>query len=101
MNVLILEFNELCPPLLTRFMKGGLLPNFSRLYSRSEIYTTTTDDEHLEPWVHWVTFHCGVRETMHGVHQQKLNLADASRLLLDRIVPTVRSSPINATSFAT
>jgi hypothetical protein len=67
MNMLILEFNELCPPLLTRFMKGGLLPNFSRLYSRSEIYTTTTDDEHLEPWVQWVTFHCGVRETIHGV----------------------------------
>ena len=67
MNMLVLEFNELCPPLLTRFMDAGVLPNFSRLYRRSEIYTTTTDDQHLEPWVQWVTFHCGVREAVHGV----------------------------------
>jgi hypothetical protein len=69
MNMLVLEFNELCPSLLTRFMQGGLLPNFSRLYGQSDVYTTTTDDEHLEPWVQWVTFHCGVGESIHGVHR--------------------------------
>ena len=69
MNMLVLEFNELCPSLLTRFMQEGLLPNFSRLYGRSEIYTTTTDDQHLEPWVQWVTFHCGVGESIHGVRE--------------------------------
>jgi hypothetical protein len=68
-RMLILEFNELCPSLLTRFMDAGWLPNFSRLYRRAEAYTTTTDDAHLEPWVQWITFHCGVRESVHGVQE--------------------------------
>ena len=68
-RMLILEFNELSPRLLARFMEEGFLPNFSRLYRRSEVYTTTTEDEHLEPWVQWITFHCGVGGNVHGVRE--------------------------------
>ena len=68
-RMVILEFNELSPRLLDRFMSGGFLPNFSRLYRRSDVYTTTTADEPLEPWVQWVTFHCGVGGGVHGVHE--------------------------------
>ena len=68
-RLLLLEFNELSPRLLTRFMAAGFLPAFSRLYRQSEVYTTTTDDAHLEPWVQWITFHCGVGESAHGVQE--------------------------------
>src|SRR3954469_13331995 len=66
-RMLILEFNELSPRLLARFMDEGRLPNFSRLYREAEVLTTTAEDEHLEPWVQWITFHCGVPESLHGV----------------------------------
>jgi hypothetical protein len=66
-RVLILEFNELCPRLLARFMGEGRLPNFSRLHASSHVYTTTTNDAHLEPWVQWVNFHHGIPEAQHGV----------------------------------
>jgi hypothetical protein len=65
--MLILEFNELCPRLLARFMDEGRLPNFSRLHASSHVYTTTTNDAHLEPWVQWVNFHHGIPEARHGV----------------------------------
>lgn len=68
-RMMILEFNELSPRLLDQFMAGGFLPNFSRLYRRSDVYTTTTDDEHLEPWVQWISFHCGVAGDVHGVRE--------------------------------
>ncbi|HUQ76733.1 MAG TPA: hypothetical protein VM183_18590 [Burkholderiales bacterium] len=66
-RMLILEFNELCPRLLARFMDEGRLPNFSRLHRTSHVYTTTTNDEHLEPWVQWVNFHHGIPEAKHRV----------------------------------
>ena len=65
--MLILEFNELCPRLLARFMDEGSLPNFSRLYRASEVYTTTTADADLEPWVQWIDFHHGVPQSRHGI----------------------------------
>jgi hypothetical protein len=65
--MLILEFNELCPRLLTRLMDEGRLPNFSRLHASSHVHTTTTNDAHLEPWVQWVNFHHGIPEARHGV----------------------------------
>jgi hypothetical protein len=68
-RMLLLEFNELSPRLLARFMAEGCLPNFARLYAASEVYTTTTDEAHLEPWVQWVTFHCGVGESEHGARE--------------------------------
>ena len=66
-RMLILEFNELCPRLLARFMGEGRLPNFSRLHGSSHVYTTTTNDAHLEPWIQWVNFHHGIPEARHGV----------------------------------
>src|SRR4029453_9545518 len=68
-RLLLLEFNELTPRLLTRFMAQGYLPNFARLYRESEVFTTTTEDADLEPWVQWVTFHCGVPQSSHGVRE--------------------------------
>jgi hypothetical protein len=66
-RMLILEFNELSPRLLAKFMDEGRLPNFRRLYEAAHVYTTTTTDEHLEPWIQWVNFHHGIPEATHGV----------------------------------
>ena len=39
-TVLVLELNELCTPLLDRFMAEGLLPNVARLRAESARFTT-------------------------------------------------------------
>jgi hypothetical protein len=67
--VIVLELNELCPPILNRMMGQGALPNFSRLHARSDVYVTWTDDEDLEPWVQWVTLHTGQRQDVHGAKE--------------------------------
>src|SRR5579864_1862646 len=70
--VLLLEFNELVPSIMERFMKEGHIPHFRALYESSDVFTTdaaTTDPQHLEPWVQWVTIHAGVDHDEHGILQ--------------------------------
>lgn len=68
-KLIVLEFNELCPSLMTKFMEMGKLPNFSKLYETSAIYTTDakTSGSLLNPWVQWVTIHTGMSIEEHGV----------------------------------
>ncbi len=68
-RVILLEFNELCPTLMHRFMSQGKLPNFQRLYGESQVCITEADGEppHLEPWIQWVTVHSGVPYQEHGI----------------------------------
>ena len=72
-RMIVLELNELTPSLIQRFMGDGRLPNFSRLYRESEIYTTTASERppHLDPWIQWVTVHTGLNFSDHGL--QRLN----------------------------
>jgi len=72
-RMIVLELNELTPSLMHRFMARGLLPNFSRLYRESAIYTTTASERppHLDPWIQWVTAHTGLNYSDHGL--QRLN----------------------------
>ena len=72
-RMIVLELNELTPSLMQRFMGDGSLPNFSRLYNESEIYTTTAAERppHLDPWIQWVTVHSGLNFSDHGL--QRLN----------------------------
>ncbi len=67
--VLMMELNELCPPILDRMMARGDLPNFKALHSRSDVHVTWTDDADLEPWVQWVTLHTGQRQDVHGAKE--------------------------------
>jgi len=71
--MIVLELNELTPSLIQRFMSDGSLPNFSRLYRESEIYTTTAEERppNLDPWIQWVTVHSGLNFADHGL--QRLN----------------------------
>jgi hypothetical protein len=68
-SVIFLEFNELSPRLMSRFIQEGQLPNFERLYRESEAYITETAEEPpaLEPWIQWVNVHCGLDYSEHGI----------------------------------
>ena len=67
--VVLVEFNELCPDMLARFMGAGALPNFRRFFESSQIYTTAAGENppNLEPWIQWITVHTGLRLNGHGV----------------------------------
>jgi hypothetical protein len=69
--VVVLEFNELCPTLLDRFMGEGHLPGFKHLYTQSQVFTTTAQERapHLDPWIQWITVHSGVNHDTHRVEQ--------------------------------
>lgn len=68
--VIVLELNELCPPILDRMMEAGELPNFAALHARSDVRVTWADEsEDLEPWVQWVTLHTGQLQSVHGAEQ--------------------------------
>lgn len=67
-RLLLLEFNELCPSLIEKFMAEGALPNFKRLRERSRAFITHTNESVLEPWIQWVTVHTGVPLDQHGIH---------------------------------
>lgn len=68
--ILSLELNELCAPLLERWMADGSLPNFNRLHRQSHVFETqadTTSPEELEPWIQWYSIHTGLAYEQHHV----------------------------------
>lgn len=68
-RLLLLEFNELCPHLLDRWIGEGELPNFKRFRDASEAYVTVADADPpaLEPWIQWYSMHTGLSYDQHGV----------------------------------
>jgi len=76
--VILLEFNELCPSLIHRFMGQGKLPNFQRMYLESQVYLTDAEEKapNLEPWIQWTTVHSGLSFREHGV----FHLGDGANL---------------------
>lgn len=81
-SVVLLEFNELTPSLLSRFMAEGRLPSFARFCGESRVFTTdasedaSTDSGLLNPWVQWVSVHTGVTAAEHGIRR----LGEGARL---------------------
>lgn len=69
--LLVLELNELCPPLLERFMAAGDLPSLARLHAESTVCVTDPQEpqELLNPWIQWVTVHTGLGYEEHGVYK--------------------------------
>ncbi len=68
-KVIMLELNELTSSLMHGFIDEGHLPNFKKLYSQSQVYTTDANasGEELNPWIQWVTVHTGLSPKEHGV----------------------------------
>jgi len=82
-RVMLLEFNELSPQLMDRFMGEGHLPNFRRLRSESQIYVTEAAERgwELNPWVQWVTVHSGLDYQDHGITE----LDEGAKLQAERV----------------
>lgn len=76
--LVLLELNELTPALMTRFIAEGRLPNFGRLHDEAQVFLTDAGEEppNLEPWIQWVTVHCGLPFSAHGI----FDLGDGHRL---------------------
>ena len=72
-NVILLEFNELSPTLMNRFISQGHLPNFRRFSEESAVYLTDAAERapYLDPWIQWVTVHTGLNFDEH--HLERLN----------------------------
>jgi hypothetical protein len=69
-KLILLEFNELCPFLLEKWIKENKLPNFARFYGKSDVFVATADDpnpDHWEPWIQWYSIHTGLSFRRHGV----------------------------------
>lgn len=68
--LIVLEFNELCPPLLEKWMTSGDLPNFRKFHDAAAVFVTepdTTKPHELEPWIQWYSIHTGLPFHEHGV----------------------------------
>lgn len=70
-NVILLEFNELSPTLMNRFISQGHLPNFKRFSEESGVYLTEAAERspYLDPWIQWITVHTGLDFKEHGVER--------------------------------
>lgn len=69
-NIILIEFNELSPKLLDRWMGEGKLPNFKKFYDQSVVHVTepdVEDAEFLEPWIQWYSMHVGLSYDEHQV----------------------------------
>jgi hypothetical protein len=82
-KVLQLEFNEICPDLVDRFISQGHLPNFQRLKHQSCVFTSDAEEKapYLEPWIQWVTVHTGLSFAEHKI----FDLGDGHKLKAPRI----------------
>ncbi len=70
MRLILLEFNELSPVLMEKFMAAGKLPNFKRFHDESQVAITEAETvaPDLEPWIQWVTVHSGIPYQEHQIH---------------------------------
>lgn len=66
--VILLEFNELCPSLMDKFISEGHLANFKKLRDSSAAFISEATERppYLEPWVQWINVHTGVAASEHG-----------------------------------
>jgi hypothetical protein len=97
--IIALELNELCPPLLDRWMADGSLPNFKRFHDSAEVFRTQADvsePEKLEPWIQWYSIHTGLSYDQHGV----FHLTDGARAEHDDIWRTLIEAGRRVFSFA-
>ncbi len=106
-KVVCLEFNELCPPLLDKWMGEGRLPNFQRFFDGSQVFTATADDpdhdNNLEPWIQWYSMHTGLSFQQHRVHHLTDGPAaghkDIWRMLIEQGYQVGNCASMNAKAF--
>ncbi|MDB5093244.1 MAG: hypothetical protein JWO85_1345 [Candidatus Eremiobacteraeota bacterium] len=81
----LIEFNELCPTLLARFIAAGDLPYFAVLRNTSDVFTTDAGETGatLVPWIQWPSVHTGLPYAEHAI----FHLGDAT----EAAFPTIAS----------
>jgi hypothetical protein len=89
-RVIALEFNELTPSLMERWIDEGRLPGFARLRRESHVYVTDAEEQppYLEPWIQWITVHTGLPYAQHRV----FDLGDGHKLDAPRLWDLVSGS---------
>jgi len=98
-NVIVMEFNELCPTLLERWMGEGRLPNFKRLHEQSDVFITDSDVKdpaQLEPWIQWYSTHTGLAYDQHQV----FHLTEGARANHEDIYQTLTEAGHKVCCFA-
>jgi hypothetical protein len=82
-RTVMLEFNELTPALMDRFIAQGHLPGFARLRDQSIVCVSDAEEPPpaLEPWIQWVTVHTGLTYGEHNV----FNLGDGVKSTAPRL----------------
>lgn len=68
--LLLMEFNEFSPELLAAAARDMRLKHIEKLLALRHSTTTTEDEVEghgLDPWVQWVSVHCGKPASVHGI----------------------------------
>ncbi len=106
-SIILLEFNELCPELLDRWIEEGKLPNFRTFRDNSEVFTTYADADNvvnLEPWIQWYSVHTGLsceqHEVFHLTDGPKAGHKDIWRILLENGRSVGNCGSMNAKGFS-
>lgn len=89
-RTILVEFNELSPRLLDRFIGAGHLPAFRAFRDSSVVFTTDAGEDapNLEPWIQWPTVHSGLPFADHRVFA----LGDGRRTLHHPLLGDVLSA---------
>ena len=101
-SLLLLELNEINFDFVRRYADKGQLPTFARLIERHGVSHTTSEQrsEELEPWIQWVTAHCGTSLAEHGVFRLgdivHHDFPQIWEMLEDRGLKVGAISPMNA-----
>jgi hypothetical protein len=105
-RIILIEFNELCPRLLDRWMSEGRLPNFKRFHDASHVFVSESDEPkapNLEPWIQWYSIHTGLSYQQHRVFRLTDGVSaefdDLWQLLLREGRPVWNCSSMNARGF--
>ena len=106
-RIIFLEFNELCPTLLEKWMADGSLPNFKSLYNESAVFVTESDEtnpQNMEPWIQWYSLHTGLPFSEHKVFHltdgPKGGHADVWQILRENGQKVMNFSSMNAKGLA-
>ena len=89
-RVFLIEFNELSPALLERFIAAGDLPNFAWLRDGADVFASDAGETGgtLVPWIQWPSVHTGLPYAEHGI----FHLGDASGTAFATIASTLAAA---------
>lgn len=106
-RIMFIEFNELCPSFLEKWMADGSLPNFKSLYNESAVFVTESDEtnpRNMEPWIQWYSLHTGLPFSEHNVFHltdgPKAGHADIWQMLRENGQKVMNFSSMNAKGMA-